>query len=139
MNTKVCLSVLTIICLTAFISKSFADEKKEITLKDGRKVFRIEVGSESDDPKDLKQRVRDLERAVRELQEQCYPVLIQKEPTVHWTCRVGAWGKKYYGEGETKGTAEREAMEACQRKGNNGMHCMLDECFSEDVGDKTHR
>ncbi len=116
-----------------YATTALASDAQKLKLKNGREVEKIEEGMDVRSNADLNHRVRKLERAVWELQQQCYDLDVEPAPVIQWTCKVQGLGyKMFYGEGSSKGSAEREAMEACQKQGHE-MFCSLQSCSSETV------
>ena len=44
-----------------------------------------------------------------------------------WMCTTKAFGKRYFGEGATKGLAKKKSVESCQDS-HHGMHCRKTKC-----------
>ena len=79
---------------------------------------------------DLINRVRILENAVAELQQQCnrqQSFVVQKTGET-WTCKVTGRRELFFGKGHTRGLAEKDAMEKCYQKQNSDNLCQLKEC-----------
>ena len=98
--------------------------------------YKIETGSNYGSRSDMIRRIQHLEQEVRELKRHCYdssyePSDAQKTDK-RWTCKVKNQTKFFYGEGYTKGSAQRQAMESCQAL-NNPLFCHEEECISEDL------
>lgn len=82
---------------------------------------------------DLTRRVRVLEQAVTQLQQQCgsncTSVSINTPATTTtgeiWTCKVAGRKDVFYGEGQTRGSAEKAAMEECY---SFDSFCKVEEC-----------
>jgi len=80
----------------------------------------------------LEDRVRRLERAVERLEDRCGErgddrIVVEPESEI-WTCVVSGGKEKFYGNGETRGLAEKDAMEQCQKTSNI---CRLKQCSNE--------
>jgi len=95
-------------------------------------VFLIVSGVEAR-AESLERRVDDLERAVARLQERCSSGHERdweesETESVIWTCTVRGHKETFYGNGKTRGLAEREAMEACKAASDI---CRVKECSDE--------
>ncbi len=103
--------------------------------RDGHKIIRIDVGGQSATVDELIERVRYLEQAVYDLQNKCYDmpqvIAVPEEPQVVWTCSVKAMGDAYYGQGRSRGLAEKDAMEKCAAARGNSFFCRMAECTNQ--------
>jgi len=68
---KFILLALALLSLSAVAQRRGDDRDGSLTLRDGRNIMRIEIGDDRDD-RDMLRRVRRLEQAVRDLQDQVY-------------------------------------------------------------------
>lgn len=92
-------------------------------------VFKIQYGKDYSNysDSDLKRRVWELERAVRQLQQKVFDIENSKIPSqaATWICKTEAMGEKLSATGASKAVAENEVMEKCKTspKSGNGFHC----------------
>lgn len=88
-----------------------------VVLRDGRSVVRIEVGDNND--RETAMRIRRLEQAVRDLQEQVYD-LRDSEPrtrtvTTHVCSMTTAFDGTFIGKASTKIEAQGLALQNCEK------------------------
>lgn len=99
-----------------------------ITLHDGGRVVRINVGGEDrQDSRSMIRRIKRLEEAVRALQNRVYDLedtqVLQVEK---WTCKIvrNSFGDTYYGDTEpSRGEAERSAHQRCLSEESFASRC----------------
>jgi hypothetical protein len=108
--------------------------RNNMTLRDGRTILRIDIGDDRDD-REMLMRVRRLEEAVRDLQDQVYQLVVTpRYRTVH-SCSGEMFSIGFVtGSGLSKGEAVNNAMADCQRK-NNGRQSMF--CKERDLACST--
>jgi hypothetical protein len=123
-----------IVLATILTSAAFAQRDNRnggsLTLRDGRNIIRIEIGDDRDD-REVLQRVRRLEQAVRDLQDQVYQIsTTPRTRTVH-TCGAEIFATGYVsGSGMTKIEAIENAMADCKKK-DGGIFCSSDKLICE--------
>jgi hypothetical protein len=100
-----------------------------IQLGNGQSTVGISVGSSNATTNQLTQRVLLLEQAVRDLQIQVYNLTLNDLPTTAdlFECSVSAFGKTYFGEGDTENLARSNARKACLAK-ESDMFCRDIKC-----------
>lgn len=120
---------LIFIALALVSLSSFARDVRgsgEIVIGNGQTTIGIRVGDRSLDQNMMIERILLLERAVRDLQIQVYNLSMNDLPSNDlYECRVTAFGKTYYGQGETNGRALSETRKACTKS--------WDEMFCRDI------
>lgn len=105
-----------------------------VTLRDGRRILRIDVGDDRDD-RDNAYRIYRLERAVRELQDQVYqlrsapaprPVVIAPPPrTVYFVCSASfPFSGLVTSRGNTESEARAGLTDACAARSPHRVHCI---------------
>ncbi|MEI8011828.1 MAG: hypothetical protein WCI27_05020 [Candidatus Omnitrophota bacterium] len=74
--------------------------------------------------------------AVSDLQYQCYVVLQEKgersgkeKHQPQWTFQVSRMGVPFYGQGKTRGAAEKDAMDQCKER--DAFFCRVEKCSNE--------
>jgi hypothetical protein len=101
------------------------NRRNNVTLRDGRTILRINIGDDRDD-REMLLRVRRLEEAVRDLQDQVYQLATAPVyRTVH-SCSGDMFGiGQVSGSGQSRAEAVVNAMADCQRKngGRSSMFC----------------
>lgn len=99
--------------------------RNNVTLRDGRTILRIDIGDDRDE-REMLLRVRRLEEAVRDLQDQVYQLATTpRVRTVH-TCSGDMFSiGRVSGSGQSRAEAIIKAMEDCQRQngGSSSMFC----------------
>ena len=132
-NFLICLYLLLVAGAGLSFAKSNYDEINETGYSQPGKIESDQnYGSRSD----MIRRIQRLEHKVWELQQHCgagvYIESDAEKSNTRWTCKVKNQSKLFFGEGYTKGSAQREAMEACQVK-NNPLFCREVNCESEEL------
>jgi TolA-binding protein len=107
-----------------------------LTLRDGRSIIRIDIGDDRDD-REMLMRVRRLEQAVRDLQDQVYQLAVTPRIQIVHTCSGSMFSiGQVSGSGQSKTEAVVSAMADCQRKngGRESMFCKKAEltCFTRE-------
>ena len=123
---------LAVIILCAVGPFAQADDiDGSIVLRDGSKTVRISVGDHVTNSVGTSKRIRRLERAVRDLQDRVYELEGDEQRVVAtWICKVEGLKGTFYGEDVTRGRAERQAQESCQKRFHS-MHCKFQSCTNE--------
>ncbi len=119
---------LMLVVTTALLISSslFAQNfNASIKLPDGSSTVRINVGDNNN--RDVMGRMIMLERAVRDLQNRVYQLEDSAPSRVNWMCKVTAFSKTFFGEGDSLNQAERRTVEKCQRE-YDGMFCKNPSC-----------
>lgn len=116
---------LALVSLSSFAQRGGrGDREGSVTLGDGRNIVRIEVGDDRDD-REMLRRVRRLEQAVREMQEQVYQLQSTPAPRRSYVACSGQFFS--VGTVSARGNTETEARgnlaQACEARGNHSMHC----------------
>ena len=131
MKKLMALVMLTVLVGAQTSSAKPLDASGEITLRDGSNTVLISVGDRRNDRRSDRDRLRRLERAVRDLQYRVYELEGSGQRDILYTCKYKAFSKVFYGQASTIGTAERIAEEKCTRE-YHSMHCEMPEpCISE--------
>ena len=121
------ISLLSTLSVAAFADNRF-DVEGKIRLGSGKEIVRIDIGKGN---RNLPRRVSQLERAVRELQQQVYRMKYRSNRSEKWACKVKTFGTTYYGYAHTRMRAEQAAVEKCEKAGS---HLFCDnemKCFKE--------
>ena len=82
-------------------------------------------------------RIKFLEERVAELEKNCandskdHRKKADRNTGPRWTCKVISRKETFYGEGDTRGLAEKNAMKRCQVAQGAGYFCKLKDCSNE--------
>ena len=101
------------------------NRRNNVTLRDGRTILRIDIGDDRDD-REMLMRVRRLEEAVRDLQDQVYQLAVTPRSRTVYTCSGDMFSiGQVSGSGQSVTEAVVNAMADCQRKngGRSSMFC----------------
>lgn len=109
--------------LTSVSAFAQRDIDGSVVLRDGRTILRINVGDDRDD-RDSLIRIRRLEQAVRDLQDQVYQLQTAPRRESYVVCSgeffvAGTMSAR----GNTETEARANLSSACQSKGVHSMHC----------------
>ncbi len=118
------MKLMVLTCTTLLISSSavFAQDYGNISLNDGKNIFRINIGNDRDRDVNLSRRVVNLERAVRDLQNrvydlQDYSVPARREVTI-FTCTLpNPFRGTFIGKAKTETEARANAVNECKKGG----------------------
>ncbi len=114
---------LFILALAFISTASFAQDFGNLTLNDGKTIFRISVGNERDtDSRSQSQRIARLERAVRELQNRVYDLEDSSRPSgrevTTYTCTLPtSFNGVFIGKASTVAEARAMASNNCSASG----------------------
>ncbi|MDD0852836.1 hypothetical protein HBN50_07005 [Halobacteriovorax sp. GB3] len=132
LETKI-MTIFSALVMTTFSASSFS---KEITLKDGEKILRIEVGKDKyQSNKEMIKRIHQLERAVWHLQNRVYELESGIEvktalvDTKIYHCTLStSFNGVFSGNGESELEAKSEVLKRCVSKvGKSTIWCDRDE------------
>lgn len=128
MKSAFAVLALIILSTSAFAQRRGGDD--EVVLRDGRRIIRIDVGDDRDE-RDMLRRVRRLEQAVRDLQEQVYQLQAAPVRTTSHVCSATVFSiGMVIGRGPTQTEARASAMQECERRGGS-IFCRPDELRCE--------
>ncbi|MBY0370160.1 hypothetical protein K2X33_05700 [bacterium] len=102
-------------------------------------VYRIEISPEGRDSsaREMNRRIRQLERAVSQLQQRVFDLETTPSVTIQapakkeksWICTVKAMGETYTGTGTTKAIAAEKSLEKCSKgRGGDTFFCKDPKC-----------
>lgn len=100
----------------------------QTTVAGPRDVFKIEIGKNYDSysNNELRRRVWELERAVRQLQDQVFHLSMNQGRPGHggnqWTCMIQSFGKTFTSTRSTKSAATAKVLKDCSAN-SNAIHC----------------
>lgn len=103
---------------------------QEIQLGDGKKTILIDIGGGANSTSQ-EARIRLLERAVRDLQNQVFQLSMNKPAaqTNLYVCEIMAFGNKYKSEKQAlEYDAREQAKERCTSDNNSEIHCTRITC-----------
>jgi hypothetical protein len=125
--------IIGLFLISSFSSMASDSVSGRLSLRDGRNIVRIEIGDDKDD-RQLLRRVRDLEMAVRDLQNQIYQ--LQDRPvarTFHiCTGKFFSIGSIDGDAKETYSLALSDLMKKCERAGG-GIFCKEEKATCETI------
>lgn len=115
--------------MLAFASASFASSDsfyagQVIDLANGKTTIAVTIGEPQANTQELIQRILFLEQAVMDLQAEVYNLRMSQKtlPSNKWECSVEAFGKVYFGKGNSMNQAKNESKKNCL-KDNSAMFC----------------
>lgn len=117
--------ISTILSTGAFAQRRDDRGNGRVTVGNGRSIVRIEIGDDRDD-REILMRVRRLEEAVRDLQDQVYQLQSQPQRREIWVCSGEMFSiGSVIGKATTMGEAKVNAMNDCRRKnrGSDSIFC----------------
>ena len=118
-------SLLLVIALILFFPAAQAQRPSDVIRIE---IPRNERGYEDYSNRELRRRVYQLERAVRQLQERVFELEYNKpgaSPTPEqseWTCRIDSMGKIFVSSAKTKSKAMAEVISKCSAA-TSSVHC----------------
>jgi hypothetical protein len=132
---KIILAIITLVFMSQVYAQSRIGRDGNIILDGGRTTVRIEIGDERDD-RELLQRVRRLEHAVRDLQNKVYDLQTQPRTVTMNVCTGNFFS---VGTLVAKAASRTEAMAMvmtdCQSKGG-GIFCKEKDIRCEQVEER---
>jgi hypothetical protein len=112
--------LLSLVTVSAFAQSRVRNGS--IDLGNGRSTIRIEIGDDRDD-REMLRRVRNLERAVRDLQDQVYQLQAQPRTITLNVCSGNFFSVgTIVGKAESRVEAVARVMDECNRRGG-GIFC----------------
>ncbi len=123
---KLLLAALMLISSVSFAQSVSATG--EIILGNGQTTVGIRIGNPNPSNTQLVERVLMLERAVQDLQVKVFNLTVNDLPDQSlFECSLEAFGKMYFGQGNTQNIAISNVKKACLAK-NNSMFCDKPSC-----------
>lgn len=112
--------LISVVTVSAFAQSRVRNGN--IDLGNGRSTIRIEIGDDRDD-REMLRRVRNLERAVRDLQDQVYQLQAQPRTITLNVCSANFFSVgTIIGKAESRIEAVASVMDQCNRRGG-GIFC----------------
>lgn len=135
-RTITLIAILSLVSLSALAQRrSSGNVRGGISIGNGDDIIRIDINNRSRETRTLQQRVKKLERAVRQLQNMVYDLQDDRDVVVAqplWRCQIQTSRNTYYGEpSESKFSAERSVTEKCERKESFASTCRHDGTFTK--------